>query len=156
MKRLLLGLVLFVGACAGEDVPGVQQGDAGGGRQYAIHVRFDPGTFMGAVVQEISACHMTVSEVELRDHGLEVPASTNTFTVDCHTMNPTDPLDGGVYEFSSGMTSGKLIFTFKSFAGLDAPECLTGQGTTALVISQDGGPGAADLIVSRTGPGCTP
>jgi len=115
-------------------------------KYFDIHVMFDPATFSSTSVRTISVCKMTTSG-----------ADSKSFIIDknCPPTSNTDPLDMGIFEYSSFADSGTITFKFEGFQDSgEKPECLIGTGMQSVQVSGETTI-KADLTVAKTGMGCS-
>jgi hypothetical protein len=116
-------------------------------KYFDIHVAFDRTMYDIASAQAVSDCQVTVSGKASSTFPLPPGNCPNRHT----TMDNSDPLDAGTFEFSSFADSGNLIFTVATFAGLGKrPECKSGEGSTTVpVVSASMIKG--EVVIKKTG-----
>ena len=116
-------------------------------RYYDIHVTFDSTAFTRADAFSVHECKVVVSGADSSEFLLPMGQCPNMIV-------GNDPLDAGMFEFSTFASSGSLTFTLEAFQGLgELPACMSGKGMTTLPVgSLVTTPG--DLKIMKTGMTC--
>jgi hypothetical protein len=114
-------------------------------KYYDLHVTFDPtgmGTMPGftkASAFTVQVCRVTVSGADSAQFNLPHGDVLGASNADqrCPNLSPTgDPLDAGLFEFSTFADSGSLKFTLDAFQMLsETDNCKIGTGSVSLPVS---------------------
>jgi hypothetical protein len=100
-------------------------------KYFDIHVRFDQGMYDISTTQLVHDCRVTVSGPASSQFPLPPGNCPNNHT----TMDNSDPLDAGTFEFSSFATSGIMVFKVETFAGVGfQANCKSGEGTASVPV----------------------
>lgn len=100
-------------------------------KYFDIHVTFDPTMYDISTTQQVRDCRVTVSGPASSVFTLPEGNCPNRHT----TVDNSDPLDAGTFEFSSFATSGTMTFKVETFAGVGLQaNCKSGEGSVAVPV----------------------
>jgi hypothetical protein len=113
-----------------------------------VHVTFDAATFSSDSALAITVCKVTVSGADSTSFPLPEGKCPNR-------VKNQDPLDPGVFEYSTFADSGTLTFHLEAFVGTgQRPECKAGDGSVSIPVTS-ATTLTGDLKVARATPAAT-